>query len=187
MLCKITCSHIGFFYCKRLFLLYCITISHNHWFFKKISFACLAFISFVETLLIWMYIYWFLTSCNGLWDFHMTLYSLTSLCSNFTWSGCTCFGSCCGFFFLKKKNIIIKCFVFSPTSCLPLGTLFLETGDFVQVDIPIKYLGFFLDDDAELEHIRKVRCLYLSLDQNWKCSCQTECICFSKLSFSSFV
>lgn len=26
-----------------------------------------------------------------------------------------------------------------------------------QVDIPVKYLGFFLDDDAELEHIRTVR------------------------------
>lgn len=26
-----------------------------------------------------------------------------------------------------------------------------------QVDIPVKYLGFFLEDDAELEHIRTVR------------------------------
>lgn len=30
-----------------------------------------------------------------------------------------------------------------------------------QVDIPIKYLGFFLEDDAELEHIKKVRLLPL--------------------------
>lgn len=29
---------------------------------------------------------------------------------------------------------------------------------FIQVDIPIKYLGFFLEDDAELEHIKKVGC-----------------------------
>lgn len=28
--------------------------------------------------------------------------------------------------------------------------------DIVQVDIPIKYLGFFLEDDAELEYIRTV-------------------------------
>lgn len=28
--------------------------------------------------------------------------------------------------------------------------------DTIQVDIPFKYLGFFLDDDAELEHIREV-------------------------------
>lgn len=28
--------------------------------------------------------------------------------------------------------------------------------DTVQVDIPFKYLGFFLDDDAEMEHIREV-------------------------------
>ena len=26
----------------------------------------------------------------------------------------------------------------------------------IQVDIPIKYLSFFLEDDAELEHIKKV-------------------------------
>jgi len=26
----------------------------------------------------------------------------------------------------------------------------------IQVDIPIKYLTFFLEDDAELEHIKKV-------------------------------
>lgn len=25
-----------------------------------------------------------------------------------------------------------------------------------QVDIPVKYLGFFLEDDAELDHIKKV-------------------------------
>jgi len=28
--------------------------------------------------------------------------------------------------------------------------------DIIQVDIPIKYLSFFLEDDAELEHIKKV-------------------------------
>lgn len=28
--------------------------------------------------------------------------------------------------------------------------------DRCQVDIPVKYLGFFLEDDAELDHIRKV-------------------------------
>lgn len=28
--------------------------------------------------------------------------------------------------------------------------------DIIQVDIPVKYLSFFLDDDAELEHIKKV-------------------------------
>ncbi|RWW55234.1 hypothetical protein BHE74_00038139 [Ensete ventricosum] len=27
--------------------------------------------------------------------------------------------------------------------------------DRCQVDIPVKYLGFFLEDDAELDHIRK--------------------------------
>jgi len=26
----------------------------------------------------------------------------------------------------------------------------------IQVDIPIKYLTFFLEDDAELEHIKEV-------------------------------
>lgn len=35
----------------------------------------------------------------------------------------------------------------------------------IQVDIPIKYLGFFLDDDDELEHIKKVKLpLYISLE-----------------------
>ena len=29
----------------------------------------------------------------------------------------------------------------------------------MQIDIPVKYLGFFLEDDAELEHIKRVRYL----------------------------
>lgn len=28
--------------------------------------------------------------------------------------------------------------------------------DIMQVDIPVKYLGFFLEDDEELEHIKRV-------------------------------
>ena len=32
----------------------------------------------------------------------------------------------------------------------------------IQVDIPIKYLSFFLEDDAELEHMKKVRLLSTS-------------------------
>ena len=31
----------------------------------------------------------------------------------------------------------------------------------IQVDIPIKYLSFFLEDDAELEHTKRVRFLFL--------------------------
>lgn len=33
--------------------------------------------------------------------------------------------------------------------------------DIIQVDIPVKYLSFFLEDDAELEHIKKVKLLFL--------------------------
>lgn len=43
---------------------------------------------------------------------------------------------------------------------LPLSPLLSSSFDLIQVDIPVKYLGFFLDDDAEYEHIRKVS--YLS-------------------------
>ena len=39
------------------------------------------------------------------------------------------------------------------------GILFLLV--IIQVDIPIKYLSFFLEDDAELEHTKKVRLLFL--------------------------
>ena len=35
--------------------------------------------------------------------------------------------------------------------------LFLSS---TQVDIPVKYLSFFLEDDAELEHIKKVKLRY---------------------------
>jgi len=31
--------------------------------------------------------------------------------------------------------------------------------EIIQVDISVKYLNFFLEDDAELEHIKKVRFL----------------------------
>ena len=39
------------------------------------------------------------------------------------------------------------------------GILFLLV--IIQVDIPIKYLSFFLEDDAELEHTKRVRFLFL--------------------------
>lgn len=52
------------------------------------------------------------------------------------------------------------------SECLiPLGTGSVDKYLFpmvaVQIDIPIKYLNFFLEDDAELEHIKMVRFLFL--------------------------
>jgi hypothetical protein len=49
--------------------------------------------------------------------------------------------------------------------CIPLNMQIIEEYIFlsviIQVDIPIKYLSFFLEDDAELEHTKKVSFLSL--------------------------
>lgn len=65
----------------------------------------------------------------------------------------------------------VVCFVSFSNMIIDIYFHFLHK---FQVDIPIKYLGFFLEDDAELEHIKQVRYaslvdLVLSSSENMHC------------------